>query len=152
MDSLKLTFADGTLGDILDSLFAAGDGLDLETNGRIASVCRLLEQLRSSDGAHDMVHAELDTLETIAVLTPIAARLRKQLVRRKTPPGTYAPRRYSAAWPLQLFVMPPSAADALPRPLKMTGVSGCTGLCREIKPHHESLWKSLGHQMRRLDR
>jgi hypothetical protein len=55
----QFKFADGRPGEALDELFAAGDGLDNEVNGRIAIVCRLFEQMPGSDGVHEIAHAEL---------------------------------------------------------------------------------------------
>lgn len=84
-----LKFAEGQLGLALDDLFGTADGLDLETNGRVARICRLFEQVPGSDGVHEMVHAELDHLEQVDALAPIAARLRRVLVPRRLPAGAF---------------------------------------------------------------
>ncbi len=89
MDRKTHKFADGHLGDVLDELFAKGDGLDLPTNGRIARICRMLEHMRGSDSAQEMVHDDLDHLEAIEQLNEPVAALRKLMIQRRLPRGVF---------------------------------------------------------------
>ena len=89
MNRRRFKFADGKLGEALDDLFAAGDGLDRETDGRIAMICRLFEQMLGSDFIHDIAHAELDELERVPGLAAPALQLRRLLLPRKLPPGAF---------------------------------------------------------------
>jgi hypothetical protein len=88
MKQRRHKFADGKLGDALDALFASGSGLDEAVNGRIANICRLLEQMPGSDSVQQMVHDQLDHLEGINQLSSVVGEVRKHLVTRKHSPGS----------------------------------------------------------------
>ena len=80
-------FADGLLGDALDQLFEASSTHPFELQGRVASICRLIESGGGMDSVHMMVHEELDAIDEVPELQALVRELRGHLVTRKHPPG-----------------------------------------------------------------